>query len=185
MEKEPGNEMEQAVSQKPEIEVHRIVEGVHLGNDGHGHFTDEARASVPEVGIGVRVWQNSVGATGLEASALGKNTVESAGIDDEGNLTWQSQPDWKDGVSVFSVWGNVGELPSEELVRSEKIGNPGIQWGVIRTTNEDGSQHHFLLAAEFTGEVDNWTVRADIAAIAEPHNAAELRALQIRQLPPA
>ncbi len=169
----------------PEVQTIPIIDGVHLGKTESNHFIDDVRTPVPDAGIGVRLWQNSIGATGIEATPLVDNTVETADINDSGELIWREQSDGRDGLEVSSVWGNVGELPLQELTHDEKIGNAGVQWGVVRVTTQDGSQSHFLVAAEFSGVVDDWNVRAEIAAISAPHSAEELQTLQIPRLPPA
>jgi hypothetical protein len=182
----PSDSLEKTHSPtKQEVEILSVIDGVHLGKTESGQYIDDVRARVPEAGIGVRVWQNSIGATGIEAVALAGNAVEAAAIDDSGNLVWHEHDEDRDGIEVSSVWGNVGELPVEELTNDEQIGNAGLQWGVVRVTEQDGSRQHFLVAAEFTGVADNWKVRAEIAAIAPPQSAAELQALQLPQLPPS
>jgi hypothetical protein len=167
------------------VRIRPILDGVHLGEVRPNHFVDVVQSPVPEAGISVCVWQNSVGATGIGAVHLGCNTVETATVDNSGNLVWQKQLENRDTVEISSVWGNVGELHLQDLIRNENIGNPGVQWGVVRVTSPDSTQNHFLVAAEFSGAVNNWNVRAGIAAIAAPHSVEELMAFQVPELPSA
>jgi hypothetical protein len=193
MENQPKNDLttgewslEANETKTPEIETRRIISGVHLGKDRQGRFIDEARAILPEVGIAVTAWQRSSGTTGLRASSLQGQAVESATLDDEGNLVWQSEQTGSDRfVEISTVIGNMQHTPVREYSQAEKLSNPGIQWGVIRITSTNGEQKHFMLAADFTGEADDWVVQAEIAAIDAPKNAGELQTLQNRQLPNA
>ena len=149
------------------------INSVHLGRietpSGIVTYKDEARTFVNEGGFVLTVTQSSAGFTGLYVNPTEGHTVSTLAVDPETKkVDWVKPSVDNPQILVSGDWGQLENNPNILKVKWDsdtKFGEAGIHAGVIKVTDKESQTRYFGLAADFTGQEDNWEVKGKIVEL--------------------